>query len=197
MKYIKLFVIPMIMLFITEVSAHAVCGPRMIAAITIDAPADKVWDIIKNFDDMSQHPDIKNTTTYKGEGDKTFRVLQFNNDETVVEKLKNYKPERMFYRYKYVELSAGEDAYRDANYMVSTFLPISPVTYVMIKVKDIAGKSLVKWEYRYYIHPFAKVGEATEVTKKMLESFITKGLVGLAQKFDSHASAADVSIKKD
>jgi len=57
--------------------------------VTINAPAAKVWDIIKNYGDMSWHPGIMSTTV-KGDNTKgAVRVLTLKDGGTITEELKS------------------------------------------------------------------------------------------------------------
>ena len=65
MKKTSLLVSAALMLFSGLVNAHGPVRAKLTATILIDAPAAKVWDVVKNYDDMSWHPSIKSV---KGDG---------------------------------------------------------------------------------------------------------------------------------
>ncbi|MGZ5026493.1 MAG: SRPBCC family protein, partial [Methylobacter sp.] len=56
MKKIILFVSVLLFFFTSIANAHGPVRQKAEEKITIDAPAAKVWDIIKNYGDMSWHP---------------------------------------------------------------------------------------------------------------------------------------------
>ena len=72
-------------LFSALANAHGPVRQKTEEQITINAPADKVWDIIKNFGDMSWHPDIFNTTVNGGNVKGATRVLTLKDGGTITE----------------------------------------------------------------------------------------------------------------
>ncbi|MDD1638144.1 MAG: SRPBCC family protein, partial [Methylococcaceae bacterium] len=66
MKKITLIASVLLAFFTAVASAHGPVRQKAEEQITINAPAEKVWALIKNFGDMSWHPDIFNTTSDGG-----------------------------------------------------------------------------------------------------------------------------------
>ena len=60
MKKISLLAL-FLFLFSAFSYAHGPVRGKMTATVNIDASPADVWDVIKNFDDMSWHPAIKST----------------------------------------------------------------------------------------------------------------------------------------
>src|SRR5512135_668362 len=105
MKKTSLFVSAALFLFTGMVNAHGPVRAKMTATVTIDAPAAKVWDVIKNYDDMSWHPAIKSV---KGDGTNNkgaIRTLTLANG-TITEELKAYDAAKMNYKYKITDMSS-------------------------------------------------------------------------------------------
>lgn len=197
MKKIWLFVSIMSLLFAGAVYAHGPVRAKMTASVTIDAPAEKVWDIIKNYDDMSWHPSIKSTTADKGNKKGSVRVLTLNNDGTITEKLKAYKADARSYKYKITDMSSVGTVHHAGQDVSIPVLPVDNYA-ATLSVKDKGGKSEVTWVatyYRAYVNnnPPAEMNE--EAADKAVTAVLTDGLTSLAQKFDSSASSSVVKVK--
>lgn len=183
MKKTSLFVSAALFLFAGTVNAHGPVRAKMTATMTIDAPAAKVWEVIKNYDDMSWHPAIKSV---KGDGTNNkgaVRVLTLANG-TITEELKAYDAAKMGYKYKITDMSstgtikhAGQDEE----------IPVLPVgNYAAdISVEDKGGKAEVEWVatyYRAYVNnnPPAELNE--EAADKAVTDMLKSGLESLAKK---------------
>lgn len=196
MKKISLFV-SLIALFVTgSAFGHGPVRAKMTATIVIDAPADKVWEVIKNYDDMSWHPAIESVACEEGNKKGSERVLTLKEGGTLTEVLKAYKGDKMSYKYKITEMSTSGTVHHAGQ---DEDIPVLPVANyaATISVKDKGGKSEVKWVatyYRAYVNnnPPEELNEeaADEAVKKVLIS----GLVNLAKKFDDKVSDSDVKI---
>ncbi len=196
MKRISLFVSLMTLLIAGSVYAHGPVRAKMTASIVVDAPADKVWEVIKNYDDMSWHPAIKSVACEEGNKKGSERVLTLKKGGTITEVLKAYKGDKMSYKYKITEMSSSGTVHHAGQ---DEDIPVLPVANyaATITVKDKGGKSEVTWVatyYRAYVNnnPPAELNEeaADEAVKKVL----VDGLVNLAKKFDAQVSESDVKI---
>ena len=196
MKKTSLLVSAALLMFTSMANAHGPVRAKMTASITIDAPASKVWEVIKEYDDMSWHPNIKSV---KGDGSNkkgAVRTLTLANGGTITEELKSHDNKKMAYKYKITEMSstgtikhAGQDEE----------LPVLPVgNYAAeISVEDKDGKAEVEWVatyYRAYVNnnPPAELNE--EAADKAVSEVLTSGLEALAKKIDS-ASKTEVKIE--
>jgi mxaD protein len=70
--------------------AHGPVRGKMTATMPIDASAADVWEVIKNFDDMSWHPGIKSTDGTGGNEKGATRVLTLTDGGKITEFLKKY-----------------------------------------------------------------------------------------------------------
>ncbi len=196
MKKISLF-ISLLALFVTGAAyAHGPVRGKMTASIVIDAPADKVWDVIKNYDDMSWHPAIESVACTEGNKKGSERTLTLKGGGTITEELKAYKEGQKSYKYKIIKMSSTGTVHHAGQDEEIPVLPVANYA-AKISVKDQGGKSKVTWVatyYRAYVNnnPPAELNEkaADEAVKKVL----TDGLVNLAQKFDKNISDSDVKI---
>ena len=66
MKKITLFVSVLLFLFTAVANAHGPVRQKAEEEITINAPAEKVWAIIKDYGDLSWLPEVKSVTVDKG-----------------------------------------------------------------------------------------------------------------------------------
>ncbi|MCK5477821.1 MAG: SRPBCC family protein [Methylococcales bacterium] len=193
MKKLSLFISLVFVFFTAAVSAHGPVRGKMTATISIDAPADKVWDVISNYDDMSWHPAIASAEADKGNSKGSVRVLTLKSGGTITEELKKHDAGKMSYKYKITDMSkvktiqhAGQDE----------DVPVLPVEnyQATLTVKDKGGKSVVTWVatyYRGYVNnnPPEELNEAA--ADEAVTAVLTDGLASLAEKF---GSSADVKI---
>ena len=105
MKKFMLFVSILLSFFTATGYAHGPVRQKAEEQITINAPAAKVWALIKNYGDMSWHPDIFNTTSEGGNTKGAKRVLTLKNGGTITEELKKYDEAKMSYAYKITDMS--------------------------------------------------------------------------------------------
>ncbi len=101
--------------------------------VTINAPADKVWSKVSNFNDLGAwHPAVKSTEMVSGANNKVgaVRLLTLQDNGTIKEKLLAYSAKGKTFKYSILE----------------GVLPVSDyVSSVTVKA-DGKDKSLVVWE---------------------------------------------------
>jgi len=197
MKKTSLLVSAALMLFTGLANAHGPVRAKLTASLSIDAPAAKVWDVIKNYNDMSWHPMIKSVSG----GDNTkgsVRTLHLQNGGTITEELKSHEDAKMAYKYKITEMSstgiikhAGQDE----------AIPVLPVgNYAAeLSVTDKGGKAEVEWVatyYRAYVNnnPPAELNE--EAADKAVTEVLTTGLEALSRKLTGHAGKVEIDMKR-
>lgn len=194
MRKISLIVSLVAIFFTASAVAHGPVRGKLTATVTIDAAADKVWDVISNYEDMSWLPAVKSVSADNGNNKGSVRVLTLKNGGTITEELKNYKADKMTYKYKITDMStvktiqhAGQDE----------DIPVLPVENYAAKitVKGKGGKSVVTWVatyYRGYVNnnPPAELNEAA--ADEAVTAVLKAGLENLAGKF---GSSADVEFK--
>ena len=196
MRKIALLFPALFLLFTTAAQAHGPVRGKMTATVTIDAPADKVWDVIKNYDDMSWHPAIKDTKADKGNEDGSIRVLTLKDGGTITEELKNHDDKKMAYKYKITEMSSVKTIQHAGQDEEVPVLPVDNYA-ATLSVKDKGGKSVVTWVatyYRAYVNnnPPEELNE--EAADKGVTGVLKSGLVALLQKFDAKGDESAVSI---
>ena len=184
-------------MFSAVVTAHGPVRGKMTATLTIDAPADKVWDVISNFDDMSWHPAMASTTADNGNNKGSVRVLTLKNGGTITEELKNYKADKMTYKYKITDMSTVKTIQHAGQGEAIPVLPVENYA-ATLAVKAKGNKSVVTWiatYYRGYVNnnPPEELNEAA--ADAAVTAVLTDGLVHLAQKFDTGANSSEVKIE--
>ncbi len=81
-------------------TAHGPSRQKVTQTIEINAPADKVWAAIGNFQDMSWHPAIAKTEGSGDNGTGAKRKLTLKSGGTIEEALTSYKAEAKTFAYE-------------------------------------------------------------------------------------------------
>ncbi len=198
MKKTSLLVLTALLSFAGFANAHGPVRAKMTATITVDAPAAKVWDLIKNYDDMSWLPAVKSVTGEGTNAKGAIRKLHLTSGGTITEELKAYDAAKFSYKYKITEMSssstikhAGQDEH----------IPVLPVgNYAAeLSVTDKGGKSEIEWVatyYRAYVNnnPPAELNE--EAADKAVSGVLKSGLESIAKKEGSGSAAVEIDIKR-
>ena len=187
MKKITLMV-PVLLFFLTGVaSAHGPVRQKTEEQITINAPAEKVWAIIKNFDDMSWLPAVSKTTADGGNKKGATRVLTLKDGGTITEQLKKYDEAKMSYAYKITEMSTAKTITHAGAEENVPVLPVDNYSAI-IEVEAKGDTSVVNWTAGYYRaytnnNPPAEMNEETAnaAVKAVLEAGLAN-LKTLAEK---------------
>ena len=136
-------------LFAAAAQAHGPVRQKVEEEITINAPAQKVWGIIKEYGDMSWLPAVKSTSVQGGNEKGATRVLTLQNGGTITEELKKYEAAEMTYAYKITEMSTAKTI---SHAGAEEKVPVLPVDNyaATIQVEDKGGSSLVSWKAGFY-----------------------------------------------
>ncbi|AMK79153.1 MULTISPECIES: SRPBCC family protein [Methylomonas] len=198
MKKTSLLVSTVLFLFAGLANAHGPVRAKLTATVTIDAPAAKVWDLIKNYDDMSWLPAVRSVTGEGTNNKGAVRTLHLTSGGTITEELKAYDAAKFAYKYKITEMSssgtikhAGQDEH----------IPVLPVgNYAAeISVTDKGGKAEVEWVatyYRAYVNnnPPAELNE--EAADKAVTNVLKSGLESIAKKVGAGSAEVHIDIKR-
>ena len=149
MKKIVLFATVLLFFFTTLANAHGPVRQKVEEEITINAPAEKVWAIIKDYGDMSWLPSVKSTTVEGGNKKGAIRVLTLKEGGTITEELKKYDDEKMSYAYKITEMSTAKTITHSG---VEEKVPVLPVDNyaASIEVEPKGDTAVVSWKAAYY-----------------------------------------------
>lgn len=80
--------------------AHGPTRKKVSESVEINAPAEKVWAAIGNFQDMSWHPAVESSTGKGGNDINATRQLTLKGGGTIDELLYKFEPEKMSYSYR-------------------------------------------------------------------------------------------------
>lgn len=181
MKKFQLCSMLLAVLFTAVVQAHGPVRQKVDEEITINAPAAKVWGIIKNYDDMSWLPAVKSTEGKGGNGDGATRTLTLQKGGTISEELKKYDDAGMMYQYKITDMSSEKTIQHNGADVKIPVLPVDNYA-ATIKVEEKGGSSVVTWKagfYRGYTNnnPPAELNE--EAANTAVKAVFKEGLENL------------------
>ena len=117
------------------VAAHGPTRQKVTETVTIDAPADKVWALIHNFDALKDwHPAVEASPADKGNNEGSVRQLKLKGGGALTETLESHDEAKMRYSYRAKDGGA---------------LPVTNYTST-ISVKADGGKAVVEWRGAFY-----------------------------------------------
>lgn len=149
MKNFTLIVSVVLLGISTLTNAHGPVRQKTKETIIIDAAPEKVWSIIKNFDDMSWLPAVKKTKGDGGNEKGATRVLTLTNGGEISEELKKYKADKMEYAYKITDMSTAKTIQHSGQEEKIPVLPVDNYA-ASIAVKVKGSGSEVTWKAAYY-----------------------------------------------
>ena len=117
-------------------TAHGPSRQKVTQTIEINAPADKVWAAIGNFQDMSWHPAIAKTEGSGDNGIGAKRKLTLKSGGTIEEALTSYKADAKTLAYEITAVDVK-------------VLPVSNYSS-SIRVSGEGAKSTVEWKGAFY-----------------------------------------------
>jgi hypothetical protein len=126
-----------VLLLFTGVSqAHGPTRQKVIIKQQIAAPPEAVWEVVKNFHDMSWHPAVAKTEGEGGNDIGATRTLTLGNGGQIHEKLEKYDAAKhsFFYRIESVDVKV---------------LPVTNYSS-WFSIKPDNGGSLVTWKGAFY-----------------------------------------------
>jgi len=182
MKKILLPLAATLLCFTGLANAHGPVRQDTEETIAINAPAEKVWSVIKDFGDIATwHSEVFTATTEGGNVKGGKRVLTLKDGNTVTEELKKYDEAGMSYSYKITDMSTV----KTINYAgVDEKVPALPVANfsATITVAPQGDNSQVTWKAGYYRaytnnNPPEEMNEAT--ANAAVKAFVSTGLIDL------------------
>lgn len=156
--------------------AHGPTPQKGLESITIYAPADVVWDAIKQFDAIaSWHPDVKASSGDGKNASDGIRTITLQNDGQLVETLDYYSDKDHEYNYRL----------KTEN--VTAFPVSSYTTNLKVTAGEDGKTSTVTFKSRFYRGdtgntPPEKLNDAAAVAA--MNGFFKNGLTGLKQKLE-------------
>jgi hypothetical protein len=154
--------------------AHGPTRQKVTETVEINAPADKVWATIGNFQDMSWHPAVAKLEGTGGNDANATRTLTLTSGGTIEEKLLSHDPAKMIYKYEITKVDPK-------------VLPVNNYSS-NLSVKGEGGKSTVEWKgafYRGYMNNDPPPDLTDEASKKAVEGVYRAGLDALKKKLEA------------
>lgn len=116
-------------------AAHGPTRQKVVEQVTIQAPPQKVWALIGNFDALKNwHPAIAESPADQGNNEGSVRRLKLKNGGALVETLEGYDAAKMKYNYRAKDGGA---------------LPVTNYTST-ITVRAEGSGSIVEWRGAFY-----------------------------------------------
>jgi Polyketide cyclase / dehydrase and lipid transport len=156
--------------------AHGPSRQKVVETIEINAPAEKVWAVIGNFQDMGWHPAFAKTEGTGGNDANATRKLTLANGGTIDEKLIKYSAENKSLSYEITNVD----------------VKVVPVTNyaATISVSGTGDKSTVEWKsafYRGYVNNDPPPELSDEAAVKAITGVFKDGLAALKTKIETPA----------
>ncbi|HHZ70489.1 MAG TPA: SRPBCC family protein [Methylococcaceae bacterium] len=197
MKKVFLILSVLFFIFMSTAQAHGPVRGKLTATVKINAPAEKVWAVIKNFDDMAWHPGIASTKAKGGNKKKATRILTLKGGGTITEQLKAYKGDKMSYKYKITDMSTVKTITHAGKDEIVPVLPVNNYA-ATLSVKGKGGSSEVKWVATYY-RGYLNNNPPSELNETAADNAVTAvfkvGLTNLLSKFQSGAKDSAIKFK--
>ncbi|GJE60061.1 SRPBCC family protein [Methylobacterium trifolii] len=153
--------------------AHGPTRQKVQESIEINAPADKVWAVVGNFQDMSWLPPVEKTEGKGGNDVKATRTLTLKGGATVVEELAKYDAAKKTYMYRIDKVD------------VKT-LPVNDYSST-IEVEGEGDKTKLTWRgafYRGYMNNDPPPDLNDEASKKAVSGLYRAGLEAVKAKVE-------------
>lgn len=154
-------------------TAHGPTRQKVVETVEINAPADKVWEVVGNFQDMSWHPAFVKTEGKDGNAVGATRVLTLEGGGQIFEKLTKYNAEGKTLSYEITEVD----------------VKLVPVTNysASITVTPEGDKSKVEWKsafYRGFVNNDPPPELSDEAAVKAITGVFQSGLAALKKKLE-------------
>jgi carbon monoxide dehydrogenase subunit G len=119
-------------------SAHGPSRVKQTEIIIVDAPPEKVWELIGDFGGIHRwHPDVEKTESTGGNEPKATRVIMLKNGGVIHELLTKYDAGAMTYQYRITEVDVK-------------VLPVKNYSSKVILTPTEDGGTQVTWQGAFY-----------------------------------------------
>lgn len=160
--------------FVGTAWAHGPTRQKVTETVEINAPVDKVWKVVGNFQDMSWLPIVAKTEGQGGNTVNATRTLTLKNGGKVEEQLDRYEPEDHMYAYEITKVDVK-------------VLPVNDYSSHITVEADGDNKSTVTWWggfYRGYMLNDPPPDLTDEVAVKAVTDLYKTGLAALKKKVE-------------
>lgn len=145
------YLLVVLLLASVVVNAHGPSRKKSQEQVVINVSAEKVWQRIGNFSDLSWHPLVEKVVMLKGDNTKdSIRSLILKSKVVINEKLKKYLPEKMRYDYKIIDMSVVKTIQHLGDDIAVKVLPVSNYSSSIQVTKKGKNQSIVTWKGAYY-----------------------------------------------
>jgi Polyketide cyclase / dehydrase and lipid transport len=154
--------------------AHGPTRQKVVQTVEINAPADKVWALVSNFQDMGWHPAIAKTEGTGGSAPGAKRTLTLKSGGTIEESITAFSPDAKALSYEILAVD------------VKT-LPVTNYS-ATIRVSGEGAKSTVEWKgafYRGYVNNDPPPELSDEAAVKAITGVYRAGLDALKAKLEA------------
>lgn len=158
----------------TAALAHGPSRQKVTETVEINAPADKVWATIGNFQEMSWHPAVAKVEGSGGNDANATRTLTLTSGGTIDEKLLSSDPAKMIYKYEITKVDPK-------------VLPVNNYSS-NLSVKGDGAKSTVEWKgafYRGFMNNDPPPELNDEAAVKAVKGVYRAGLDALKKKLET------------
>ena len=174
MRFLNLAAVAALATVSFAAQAHGPTRQKISESVEINAPADRVWAVIGNFQDMSWLPPVEKTEGTGGNEVKATRTLTLKGGATVLEELAKYDAAKMTYMYRIDKVD------------VKT-LPVNDYSSTIEVEAEGAGKTKVTWRgafYRGYMNNDPPSDLNDEASKKAVSGLYRTGLDNVKAKVE-------------
>jgi carbon monoxide dehydrogenase subunit G len=151
--------------------AHGPSRQKVVEKIEIDAPADKVWAIVGNFQDLSWLPPVAKTEGTGGNAVDAKRKITLKSGGVIDESVTKYEADSKTLGYKIDNVDPK--VFPVNNYAAT------------ISIKEEGGKSVVEWKgafYRGFMNNDPPPDQSDEAALKAVTDLYKAGLASLKAK---------------
>ncbi len=172
-SFLGLFAAAFVLAVQPACAQHAPTRQKVVETIEINAPADKVWAVIGNFQDMSWHPAFTKTEGTGGNAVDAKRTLTLASGAKIEEQLDKYSAEARSYSYEITSVDVK-------------VVPVSSYSSA-IAVTGEGNTSTVTWKgafYRGYPNNDPPPELNDEAAVKAITGVYKNGLAALKAKIE-------------
>ncbi|GEP01574.1 SRPBCC family protein [Methylobacterium haplocladii] len=171
MRFLTLATVAALATVSFSAQAHGPSRQKVSESIEINAPADKVWKIVGNFQDGSWIPVVEKTEGKGGNEVKATRTLTLKGGATVVEELAKYDDAKKTFMYRIDKVDVK-------------VLPVNDYSST-VEVEDAGGKTKLTWKgafYRGYMNNDPPPDLNDEASKKAVSDLYKASLANVKEK---------------
>ena len=154
--------------------AHGPTRQKVTETVEINAPPERVWEIIGDFQNMGWHPAVAKTAGNGKNAVDATRVVTLQSGGTIAEKLIKYDADNKRYKYEITDVDVK-------------VLPVKNYSS-MLSVKGEGDRSIVEWKgafYRGFMNNNPPPELSDEAAIKAVKGVYRGGLDALKDKIEA------------